>query len=274
MSIPPANGRVDAQQDTVVHGAWISRAVSLPYEGTSRSPSQPELKWLTNWLSFLWESESPCRVDDVHGCSLRDSLSPCGVAAHSHSLLQLNIIPPSVSDSAPLAINCSLSHLRVRYCVHLVVWKMTPRTSRAHVLTTSPRLADSDRQKRFFFFLPSFLLRNTDQEVQHESQFSQECLEARRPRSLICVQCFSRFSPSSKHGPRILTCVQVSQVSARDTDQGVEHVQFSHDFHQSGTDGSASARVDVPTARHVLQSGRTKESMTCVQVLFHGSAGI
>ena len=49
-------------------------------------------------LSPLW------RVGDVDGRSLCDSLSPCRVAAHSHSLLQLNIIPPSVSDSAPLAI--------------------------------------------------------------------------------------------------------------------------------------------------------------------------
>ena len=56
-----------------------------------------------NSLSFLWESESPWRVDVVHGRSLRDSLSPCGVAAHSHSLLQLNIIPLLEVDSAPLA---------------------------------------------------------------------------------------------------------------------------------------------------------------------------
>ena len=47
-------------------------------------------------LSFLWELESPWRVDDVHGRSLCDSLSPCSVAAHNHSLLQLNIIRPSV----------------------------------------------------------------------------------------------------------------------------------------------------------------------------------
>ena len=86
---------------------------------------------------FLWESESPWRVDDVHGRSLRDSLTPCTVAAHS--LLQLNIIPPSLSDGAP-----------IQHCVHLVSWKTTPRTSSAHLLTTSPRLPDSDRSKTIF----------------------------------------------------------------------------------------------------------------------------
>ena len=33
---------------------------------------------------------------------------------------------------------------RVRHCVHLVGWTKTPRTSGFHVLTTSPRLPDSD----------------------------------------------------------------------------------------------------------------------------------
>ena len=79
--------------------------------GTSRSASQPELKWLTTWLSFLWESESPWRVDDVHDRSLRDSLSPCCAAAHSQSLLWLNIMPPSVSDSSPLGVT-----VRFRAC--------------------------------------------------------------------------------------------------------------------------------------------------------------
>ena len=38
-------------------------------------------RWLKNWLSFLWEAESSWRVDDVHGRSLSDSLSPCSAAA-------------------------------------------------------------------------------------------------------------------------------------------------------------------------------------------------
>ena len=71
--------------------------------------------------------------------------------------------------------HCSLAHLRVQHCVHLVVWKMTPRTSRAHVLTTSPRLPDSDRQKRRFF---------------------DSCIAA-----------------LAKHGPRSLTCVPISRES-------------------------------------------------------------
>ena len=72
------NGRANVQQDTGVFGARISRR--LPCGARA-------LKLLTKWLSFLSESESPWRVDDVRGCSLRDSLLPCGVAAHSHSLL-------------------------------------------------------------------------------------------------------------------------------------------------------------------------------------------
>ena len=59
------------------------------------------LKWITNWLGFLWESESLWRVDDVHGRSLCDSLSPCGVADHRQSPLQLDRRLPSLFVVAP-----------------------------------------------------------------------------------------------------------------------------------------------------------------------------
>ena len=44
--------------------------------------------------------------------------------------------------------HCSLLHLRVRHCIHLVGCQITPRTSCFHVPTTSPGLPDSDRPKK------------------------------------------------------------------------------------------------------------------------------
>ena len=124
----------------------------MPCEGSSRPASQPELHWPTNWLTFSWRSRSPCRVDDVHDRSMCDSLSPCSVAAHSHSLLYLN------TDSAAACHHCSLSHLRVRHCIHLVGFQITTRTSCFHVLTTSPGLPDSDRPKNEFVLCHSFIV--------------------------------------------------------------------------------------------------------------------
>ena len=98
------SGRVWSSAE--VGGYWARQAAYLPCGCTSRSDSQPELKWLANWLSFLSGSESAWRVVDLHGRSLYDSLSPCGVTAatHGHSLLQSNVILPSVSDSALSAV--------------------------------------------------------------------------------------------------------------------------------------------------------------------------
>ena len=141
MPTPPANGRVDAQQGTVVYGAWISRRVPCR-ESTSHSVSQPSLNRLTNWLSFSCESES-------RGWSMMSKVSLRAILSRR----VVYLIPPSVSDSPPVTfLHCSLSLLRVRHCAHLVVWKMTSRTSCLHVLTTSSRPPDSDRPKTNLFF--------------------------------------------------------------------------------------------------------------------------
>ena len=80
----------------------------------------------------LFREESPWRVDDVHGRSVCDSL--VSAATHSHSLLWCHAIPPSVSDGVLRAITG-----RCRTCE-----LTTPRTSRANILTTSPRLPGSN----------------------------------------------------------------------------------------------------------------------------------
>ena len=54
--------------------------------------------------------------------------------------------------------HCSLSHLRVRHCVHLVGCQITPRTLRFHVLTTSRGLPDGDRPKNEFVLCHSFIV--------------------------------------------------------------------------------------------------------------------
>ena len=78
------------------------QGVALPCEGTRRSASRPELRWLTNWLSFLWGRG--LRVG-----SMTSMVAVCAIlyhrAAHRYSLLHLN------NDSAPLAIT-----VRCRIC--------------------------------------------------------------------------------------------------------------------------------------------------------------
>ena len=161
MSTPPA------EQDTVVYGAWVSRRFSR----RARAPrsARLELKWLTNWLSFLWKLEFPWRVDNVHGRSLRDSLSLCSV-------------------TAPVKRHV---HLRVRHCVHLVVPKLTPGTSRFHVLTTSPRLPDSDRKTSSFF--DSSIVAVAKHARRSLSQFFWSVWRHADPPT--CVQCSHDFHP-------------------------------------------------------------------------------
>ena len=89
---------------------------------------------------------------DVHGRSPRDSLSPCSVAAHSQRLLQLNIIPPSVADSAPFAI--------------------TVRCSTSEFGTVS--VSSCGKIRICFVILPSLLLRNADQGVETDVPVSHD----------------------------------------------------------------------------------------------------
>ena len=136
---------------------------------------------------------------------------------------------PSVADSSPFAITvCSLSHLRVRHCVHLVVWKKFPRTLCFHVVTTGLGLPDSDKPKNeCFFILSSLLLRNTDRGVPH-----------------VCAS----FSGVSRHMTQgVETCVQVSHKS---------HPWFACE----GTGVSTVGRAH----KVFFFAARTKESNTCV----------
>ena len=73
---------------------------------------------------FLCESEFPCRVD-VHGRSLRDSLVQCSCPQPQSALVEYRTAFGIRLCAA--CRHCS-SHLRVRHCVHVVVWKMTLRT--------------------------------------------------------------------------------------------------------------------------------------------------
>ena len=107
--------------------------------------------------------------------------------------------------------HCSLSHLRVRHCVHLVGCPTTPRTSRVHILTTGPGLSDSDRQKNVFFLaLPSLsgVSRGT------------------RTKASNTREIFSRFSSvwtgRRAHGSPFFFAVR--------TDQGVRHACTSFSF--------------------------------------------
>ena len=197
-------------------------------------------------------------MDDVHGRSLRDSLSPCCVAAHSHSLLQLNII------ACHTVRRCTCEFSTVS---NLVAWKTTLRTSRAHVVTTIPRLPESDRQNTSFENFPSLLLRNTDQGVRHVCYFP---------------TIFTQLETRTKELHMCATCSGVS----RDTAQGVETcVEVSRSSHPSGTDGNGRRAVDR-LCRHRRQHGwtcpqlhtffavRTKASNTCVQVSFYKDAWI
>ena len=105
---------------------------------------------------------------------------------------------------------------------------------------------------------------------------SQECLEEGTQESNMCA-IPPRSSPSFKHGPTSSTCVSFPGVS-RHTNHGVGTcVRVSRDSDPSGTDGDrrscgllvkaqASARLDVPTARHFLQYGPRRP--TCVVTSF------
>ena len=166
------------------------QAGSSPCEGTSRSASQPELKGLTNWLSLF-----------VHCRSLRDSPAPCSEAAPQPQFAPVNYHSAFGIRQCAACHHCSSSHLRVRHWVHLVVWKMTPRTSRLHVLTTSPRLPGIDRPKHFFYSF-SVLLRSTDQGVPH-----------------VCAS-FSGVSRDTDQG--VEACVQVSVTRLEPTAMGGE----------------------------------------------------
>ena len=126
--------------------------VCLPCEGMWRSASQPELQWLTNWLTFFVGV----------AVSVSGRWRPWSQCVRFSVTVQCCCPQPQTSvvkhQKRAACHHCSLSHLRVRHCVHLVGCQITPRTLCFHVLTTSPGLPDSDRPKNEFVLM-SFLHR-------------------------------------------------------------------------------------------------------------------
>ena len=118
---------------------------------------------------FLSGSESAWRVVDLHGRSLYDSLSPCGVTAatHGHSLLQSNVILLSVSDSVLSAVTVlcrtrEFSAVSISLCGKRLLELLLP-------MSWPPVLGSqtvTDQTKVICcLVVPSLLLRNTNQGV-------------------------------------------------------------------------------------------------------------
>ena len=100
------------------------------------------------------------------GCNLCGSLSPCSVTTHGPQSALMKTLcrfrSPTVRflPSIVRCRTCEFSTVSIS-----LVWKMTPRTSRARVFTTSPRHPDCDRQGTCFEFFPSLLPLNTHEGV-------------------------------------------------------------------------------------------------------------
>ena len=173
MSIPPANGRVDAQWDTVPGGLLAVRG-------------HLALRFAT-WTVMAHDLAPRSQ-------SVRFSVAVSGQCSHPRP--QTTLVKRHTAfglRQCTACHHCSLSHLGVQRCFHLVVWKTTPRATCAHVLTTSPRLPGSQRL--------------TDKtrvvNISHRC-----CCETRTKKSNM----YANFlAPSLKYGPRSPTCVPPAQ---------------------------------------------------------------
>ena len=203
----------------------------------NRSNQDPLPKTLWNWPWQLRQLEPAEEGSPVWSIAQESDDDEDGTPPHADSdepeLIDMPLAPASATrcawytalDRVNTSENGHLHHLLASLCC----WPPVPGSQTV-------------TEKKSVFRLSSLLLRNTEQGVEHECEFLQECLETRGPRSRNVCACFSRFSPVWNRRRQEEGCGSLAQAQA-------------------------SALVDVPTAPRHFFTVWTKESKTCVHFL-------